>query len=112
MDRQGESPDMVQKMLGVCVAKTGTKADKLLLAGTDGHQRIWQNGEKNPNTRGRESPSQRGKELDIRRKKKRITRKEYRRLLNNFEMEGLMEQKSPVELGQGENHEGKMGIAI
>ena len=25
--------------------------------------------------------------------KKRITRKEYRRLLNNFEMEGLMAQK-------------------
>ena len=43
------SPDMVQQMLGVCEAKNGTKANKLLHARTDGYQRIWQNGEKNPN---------------------------------------------------------------
>ena len=28
----------------------GTKADKLLHAGTNGHQRLWQNGEKNPDS--------------------------------------------------------------
>ena len=43
--------------------------------------------------------------------KKRITRKEYQRLLNNFEMEGLMAQKGLVELGKGENHGGKRRVA-
>ena len=81
---------MVQKMLGVCEAKNGTKANKLLHAGTDGHQRIWHHGEKTPNTRGRESPSQYWR---IDGEKKIITRKECRRLLNKFEMEGLMAQK-------------------
>ena len=85
---------MVQEVLRVCEAKSGTKANKLLHARTDGHRRIWQNGEKNPNTRGRESPSQRGKELESRGEKRKITRKEYRRLLNNLEMEGLMAQKA------------------
>ena len=33
--------------------------------------------------------------------KKRITRKEYQRLLNKFDMEGLMAQKRLVELGKG-----------
>ena len=62
---------MVQKMLEVCEAKNGIKTNKLLHAGTGGHQRIWQNGEENPNTRGRESPSQRGKELENRGRKEK-----------------------------------------
>ena len=62
-----------------CEAKNGTKAHKLLHAGTGEHQRLWQNGENNPENRGR--------------KKKIITRKEYRRLVKKFEMEGLMAQK-------------------
>ena len=37
-----------------------------------------------------ESPSQRGKELENR---GREENKEYQRLINNFEMEGLMAQK-------------------
>ena len=61
---------MVQKVFWVCEAKNGTNDSKMLHAGADGHQRIWQNGEKNPNTRGRESPSQRGKELENREKDK------------------------------------------
>ena len=62
---------MVQKMLGECEAKNGTKANKLLHAATDGHQRIWQHGEKTPNTRGRVSPSQRGKVLQNRGRKEK-----------------------------------------
>ena len=60
---------MVQKMLGECEAKNGTKANKLLHAGTDGHQKFWEHGEKTPNTRGKESPSQRGKVLENRGRK-------------------------------------------
>ena len=76
---------MVQKMLGVCEAKNGTKANKLLHAGTDRHQRIWQHGEK--------TPAKEAKYWRIEREKKTITRKECRRLLNKFEMEGLMAKK-------------------
>ena len=44
--------------------------------------------------------------------RKRITRKEYRELSNKFEMEGVMVQKRFVELGKGENHEGKRRVAL
>ena len=37
----------------------------------DGHQRIWQTGEKNPISRGRNSPSQRGNELEDRGRKEK-----------------------------------------
>ena len=79
---------MVQKVFGICEAKNGTEASELLLTGANGHQRIWQNAEKNSNFRGRQSPRQRDKG-----EKKRITRKQYQILLNEFEMEGLMAQK-------------------
>ena len=46
-------------------------------------------------------PVQKAKNWRIEGEKKRITRKEYQRLLNIFEMEGLI----------GENHEGKRRIA-
>ena len=81
---------MVQKVFGIREAKNGTETSELLQTGTHGHQRIWQNDEKNPNFRGWESPSPRGKELENRGKKEKNQRKEYQRLLNNFEMEGLM----------------------
>ena len=45
-------------------------------------------------------------------KRKRITRKECQKLVNKFEMEGLMAQKRLVEHGKGENHEGKRRIAL
>ena len=97
-------------MLGECEAKNGTKANKLLHAGTDGHQRIWRHGEKTPNTRGRESPSQRSKVLRIEGEKNRITRKECRRLLNNFEIEGLMAKKGLWKLAKEKNN-GKRRVA-
>ena len=53
--RQVGGHDLVRREW-TCEAKIGNKANKLLHAGTDGHQRIWQHGEKAPNTRGRESP--------------------------------------------------------
>ena len=34
------SPDMVQKVFGICDAKNGTKIDELLQAIADGHQRV------------------------------------------------------------------------
>ena len=108
MDRQGEVLIWCRKCSGYARQRMGTEANELLHAGTDGHQRIWQNGENNPNTRGRESPSQRGKELENRDKH---TRKEYRRLLNNFEMEGVTAQGRPVEVGKGKNYQGKRRVA-
>ena len=86
---------MVQKVFGIRETKNGTKASELLQTGTNGHQRIWQNDGKNPNSRERKSPSQRGKERENqgRKEKKRITRKEYQRLFNKFYMEGLMAQE-------------------
>ena len=108
----GRSPDIVQKMLGVCEAKNGTKADELLDAGTDVHQRIWQNGERKLNTRGRESPSKRAKELDNRgRKEKNHEEGVSEAVINNFEMEGFHGAKRPVEDGEGENNEGTRRVA-
>ena len=57
---------MVQKVFRIREAKHGTKAGELLQTGADGHQRIWQNDEKNPSSRGRKSPNQRDKELENR----------------------------------------------
>ena len=54
---------MVQKVFGICEAKTGTETNELLQSGTDGHQRIWQNAEKNSNSRRRKSPNQGGKSI-------------------------------------------------
>ena len=56
-------------------------------------------------------PAKEAKNWRIEEEKKRITRKEYRRLLNNFEMEGLMVQKRHLEVGEGENNEGKRRVA-
>ena len=52
-------------------------------------------------------PANEAKNRIIEGEKKRITRKEYQRLLNNFEMEGLIAQKRP---GKGENHKGKRRV--
>ena len=93
MDRQGESLDMVQKVFRIREAKNGTKAGNLLQTRTDGHQRIWQNEEKNPTLEEGRVPAKEAKNWRIEGEKKRIARKEYQRLLNNFEMEGLMSQK-------------------
>ena len=43
--------------------------------------------------------------------KRRVTRKEYQRLLNKFEMEGLMAQKRIVESCLRKDPEGKSGVA-
>ena len=82
--------DLVQKVFGTCEAKNGTEIDELLQTGTDGHQRIWKNAENNSNFRRRKSPSPGGTELENKGRKQKITRKEYQRLVNKFEMEGLM----------------------
>ena len=39
MDGQGESVDMLQKMLSLCATKNGTKIDEPLQAGERGHKR-------------------------------------------------------------------------
>ena len=66
---------MVQKVFGTREAKNGTESDELLQTGTDGHQRVWQSAEKNPNTRGRKkSPSQRGKRIGESREKRKESR--------------------------------------
>ena len=46
------------------------------------------------------APAKEAKNWRIEGQKKRITRKEYRRLLNNFEMEGLMAQKGLWEMAK------------
>ena len=56
-------------------------------------------------------PAKEAKNWRIEGEKKRIARKEFERLLNNFEMEGLMAQKRLVELGKRKNNEGKIRIA-
>ena len=48
---------------------------------------------KNPNLRKEESQPKKAKNWRIERVKKRISRKDHQRLLNNFEMEGLMAQR-------------------
>ena len=55
---------MVQNVFGICDAKNGIETNELLQTRTDGHQRIWQNAEKNSNSRRRKSPSQGVEELE------------------------------------------------
>ena len=83
-----------------------TNASELLLTGTEEHRRIWQNAEKNSNSRERKSPPKEANNWRIEREKKRITRNEYQRLFNYFDTEGNG-TKMPMELGKGEYHEGK-----
>ena len=84
---------MVQKVFGIYEAKNGTDTDELLQTGKDGHQRIWQDVEEIQILEEGRVPAKETKNWRIEGEKKRITRKEYQRLLNNFEMEGLMAQK-------------------
>ena len=50
MDRQGEVLIWCWKCSGYARQKNGTETDELLQAGTNGHQRIWKNAEKNPDS--------------------------------------------------------------
>ena len=83
---------MVQNVFGICEAKNGTTTHELLQTGTEGYQRIWQDDEKNPDSRGMKSPSQRGKELENRVRKEKNYEIEVS-VLNKFEMEGLVARK-------------------
>ena len=64
MDR-GRSPEMLQKMLGLCETENGTKFDELLQAGASGHQRVRQDVNTNSDSRRRQGPCQRGKNWKI-----------------------------------------------
>ena len=59
------------------------------------------------NSRRRQCASQGCKRLEDRRIKEKITRKEYERLVNKFEMERFNGSNRLVEVGRGENHDGK-----
>ena len=61
--QSGRGSVMVLKVCGICEAKNGTETNELLQTGADGYPRIWQNAEKNSDSR-RKSPSQGGKELE------------------------------------------------
>ena len=110
MDRQEEVLIWCKLCSGYARQRMGPKACELLKTGTNGHQRIWQNDEKNQNSRRMKSPSQRGKELENRGRKEKNYEKEVS-VLNNFETEGFNGTKSLVEFGKGENHERKRGVA-
>ena len=70
-----------------------TEINELPQTRTDGHQRIWQNAEKFQTLEEGRVPAKETKNRKIEAEKKIITIKEYQRLLNKFEMEGLMAQK-------------------
>ena len=84
----------MQEMLGTRETEDGTQIEELFQARASGHQRAWQYVETYPDPRRRQGSCQRGKKTGrLRGKKRRITWKEYRRLLHDFELEGLMAQK-------------------
>ena len=58
----GGGINVAKKVFGI--RETKTEANELLQTGTDRHQRIRQNAEKNSNSRGRKCPSQRDTELE------------------------------------------------
>ena len=60
---------MVQKVFGICEAKNVTETHELLQTGTDGHQRIWQHAEENPNSI--RLPAKEAKKLEDRRTKEK-----------------------------------------
>ena len=76
----------MQHVFGICEATMGPKLMNCCRPEQIGHQRNFQNAEKNSNSRTRKSPSQEAKNWRI------DTRKE--KLVNKFEMEGLMTQKA------------------
>ena len=81
-------------MFGICEAKSGTDTCELLQTRTNGHQRIWQNAEKNSDSRRRKSPSKGGKKTgELRERMKELQETCTRGFLNKFEMEGLLTQK-------------------
>ena len=82
---------MAQKVFWICEAQNGTKTDELLRPmGTQGYGnmlkriQVLEDGG---------VPAKEATNWRIEGQKRRVTRKEYQRLLNKFEMEGLMAQK-------------------
>ena len=110
--QMGRSPDMVQKVFGICDAKNGIETNELLQTRTDGHKGIWQNVEENSNSRRRQSPIQAGKKWRIEGQHKKITRKEYQRLVNKFEMEGFMGQMGLWNVAKEKVHSKEEGDAV
>ena len=64
IDRQGEISIWCRKCSGYARQRMGPKLVNCCRPEQIGHPRVWQNVEKNSNSRGRKSPSQRGKELE------------------------------------------------
>ena len=59
----------------------------------NGHQRIWQNDEKNPDLSQKEESLSRGKELENRGRKEKSHEKGIQEAVKKIEMEGLMAQE-------------------
>ena len=78
---------MVQEVLGLCEAQSGTETDELLQK-TLKRIQVLEDGS---------IPAKEATSWKIEGQRRRITRKEYQRLLNKFEMEGFMAQKRIVE---------------
>ena len=76
---------MVQKVLGSCATKTGTKIDESAQAGENGHERIWKDV-------GRVL-AKNAKGWNVEGRKNMVTRKECYRLLEEFEVGGFMALK-------------------
>ena len=76
---------MTQKAFWICKAKNGTHTDELLQAGTDGFPRVWQNVK-------RIQVLEDGGEGS--RTKENNDEKEHHGILNKFEMESFMTQRS------------------
>ena len=95
MDRQGEVLNLVQEMRGLCEAKDGTEIDDLLQAGASRHKRARQDVKTNSGPRKEDGriPAKKARDRKIEGQQSRITWKEYKRLLNEFEIEGFIAQK-------------------
>ena len=76
--KTGRSPDMAQKVFGIREAQSGNETGELLQTGTGGHQRMWQNVEKNSNSRRWYSPSQGGKKQEVKDKREESQEKSIR----------------------------------
>ena len=83
------------RCFGIREAKNGTETDELLHTRTDVHQRIYGKMLRIIQTLEDGSvPAKEAKNWRIEGQKKRVTGKEYQRLLNKFEMESFMAQRS------------------
>ena len=88
---QRRCPDLVQEVLVSCAVPSRTEIDEPLQAKKDGHERVWEDVEKNPTPRRRKGARQKMERWNLQEKKEESP--ECPKLREEFETGSSMAQK-------------------